>query len=317
MPASIARSNAGMPEERVIVTAVTLPSEVCNFTWYSAVGFSAPLREASDKPRPAARRHGLWRHSPRRGRRIRRSGCGRRCRPMPAAPSASLRKASLRALSAAAFWRPLPWPSSRRRPSRRRPFSRGLFGGGLLGGVFLGLLLGGDLSAAAFSAAALSAAALSAAWRSCSRRFFSFSSACLRSSSRRAFSLAASAASRAFSSSSRFLACCSAISGSTSDLGGWTLGSGGGGEDPAASAARVPVAAWAEAGVWAVRAWAAANGRIAVRPELHFHRAGRFRAPVQVEDQHGQQQRVHQQGQKQGFPVVSVGRRGRGRCGVE
>ena len=144
MPASIARSNAGMPEERVIVTAVTLPSEVCNFTWYSAVGFSAPLREASDKPRPAARRHGLWRHSPRRGRRIRRSGCGRRCRRMPAAPSASLRKASLRALSAAAFWRPLPGL---------------LLGGGLLGGdlfsrgLFGGRLLGSSLSAAAFLAA--------------------------------------------------------------------------------------------------------------------------------------------------------------------
>ena len=306
-----------MPEERVIVTAVTLPSEVCNFTWYSAVGSPRRCGEASDKPRPAARRHGLWRHSPRRGRRIRRSGCGRRCRPMPAAPSASLRKASLRALSAAAFWRPLPWPSSRRRPSRRRPFQPRPFGGGLLGGVFLGLLLGGDLSAAAFSAAALSAAALSAAWRSCSRRF-SFSSACLRSSSRRAFSLAASAASRAFSSSSRFF---------------WLAA--------ARSQGRLPT--WA-AGPW-VRAEAGRirlllrlgfrlrlglrlgfgrfgrgrrrNGRIAVRPELHFHRAGRFRAPVQVEDQHGQQQRVHQQGQKQGFPVVSVGRRGRGRCGVE
>ena len=182
MPASIARSNAGMPEERVIVTAVTLPSEVCNFTWYSAVGFSAPLREASDKPRPAARRHGLWRHSPRRGRRIRRSGCGRRCRPGCRPRRARrcgkrpeglvggrlLAASSLAFFSAAAFSAAtFSAAAFRRPPSRQQPF-----GGGLLGGVFLGLLLGGDLSAAAFSAAALSAAALSAAWRSCSRRFF-------------------------------------------------------------------------------------------------------------------------------------------------
>ena len=315
-----------MPEERVIVTAVTLPSEVCNFTWYSAVGFSAPLREASDKPRPAARRHGLWRHSPRRGRRIRRSGCGRRCR-RDAAPSASLRKASLRALSAAAFWRPLPWPSSRRRPSRRRPFQprpfrrppsrqqpfrrrpswrrlpwpssrRRPFGCGL----FRSGLVGGSLvSGLAFLF-----------------RRFSFSSACLRSSSRRAFSWRPRRLRAPFP---------------LPHASSWLAA--------ARSQGRLPT--WA-AGPW-VRAEAGRirlllrlgfrlrlglrlgfgrfgrgrrrNGRIAVRPELHFHRAGRFRAPVQVEDQHGQQQRVHQQGQKQGFPVVSVGRRGRGRCGVE
>ena len=135
-----------------------------------------------------------------------------------------------------------------------------LFGGGLLGGVFLGLLLGGDLFGCGLFRSGLVGGSLVSGLAFLFQALLSFSSACLRSSSRRAFSLAASAASRAFSSSSRFfLACCSAISGSTSDLGGWTLGSGGGGEDPAASAARVPVAAWAEAGVWAVRAWAAAK----------------------------------------------------------
>ena len=197
MPASIARSNAGMPEERVIVTAVTLPSEVCNFTWYSAVGFSAPLREASDKPRPAARRHGLWRHSPRRGRRIRRSGCGRRCRGMPAAPSASLRKASLRALSAAAFWRPLPGLLLGGGLSAAT-FQPRPFGGGLLGGVFLGLLLGGDLFGCGLFRSGLVGGSLVSGLAFLFQALLSFSSACLRSSSRRAFSLAASAASRAF-----------------------------------------------------------------------------------------------------------------------
>ena len=313
-----------MPEERVIVTAVTLPSEVCNFTWYSAVGFSAPLREASDKPRPAARRHGLWRHSPRRGRRIRRSGCGRRCRRDAGRAERVVAESVLeglvggRLLAASSFFSAAAFSAA--------TFSAAAF------------------SAAAFSAAAFSAAAFLAswpssrrrpfrlrpfpqrpcrrqpcqAWRSCSRRFFSFSSACLRSSSRRAFSWRPRRLRAPFP---------------LPHASSWLAA--------ARSQGRLPT--WA-AGPW-VRAEAGRirlllrlgfrlrlglrlgfgrfgrgrrrNGRIAVRPELHFHRAGRFRAPVQVEDQHGQQQRVHQQGQKQGFPVVSVGRRGRGRCGVE
>ena len=315
-----------MPEERVIVTAVTLPSEVCNFTWYSAVGFSAPLREASDKPRPAARRHGLWRHSPRRGRRIRRSGCGRRCRldagraERVVAESVLeglvggrlLAASSLAFFSAAAFggdlfsrglfggrlrqqpfrrrpsWRRLPWPSSRRRPFRLRPFPQ----------------------------------------RPCRRQ------PCQRPgvpvpgafpSARPACALPPGAP---FPWRPRRLRAPFPLPHASSWLAA------------ARSQGRLPT--WA-AGPW-VRAEAGRirlllrlgfrlrlglrlgfgrfgrgrrrNGRIAVRPELHFHRAGRFRAPVQVEDQHGQQQRVHQQGQKQGFPVVSVGRRGRGplRC---
>ena len=203
------------------------------------------------------------------------------------------------------------------RPFGGRLLGSSLFGGGLLGGVFLGLLLGGDLSAAAFSAAACRR-------QPCQRPgvpvpgAFSFSSACLRSSSRRAFSWRPRRLRAPFP---------------LPHASSWLAA--------ARSQGRLPT--WA-AGPW-VRAEAGRirlllrlgfrlrlglrlgfgrfgrgrrrNGRIAVRPELHFHRAGRFRAPVQVEDQHGQQQRVHQQGQKQGFPVVSVGRRGRGRCGVE
>ena len=246
---------------------------------------------------------------------------------MPAAPSASLRKASLRALSAAAFWRPLPWPSSRRRPSRRRPFqprpfrrppsrqqpfrrrpswrrlpwpsSRrrpfgcGLFRSGLVGGSLVSGLA--FLFQALFLQLGLLALFLQA-------RLF----------------LAASAASRAFSSSSRFfLACCSAISGSTSDLGGWTLFRAEAGRIRLLLRLGFRLRLGLRLGFGRFGRGRRRNGRIAVRPELHFHRAGRFRAPVQVEDQHGQQQRVHQQGQKQGFPVVSVGRRGRGRCGVE
>ena len=305
-----------MPEERVIVTAVTLPSEVCNFTWYSAVGSPRRCGEASDKPRPAARRHGLWRHSPRRGRRIRRSGCGRRCRrdagraerrcgkrPGPcrrppfgglflaffSAAAFSAATFSAAAFSAAASWRRLPWPSSRRRPFRLRPFPQ----------------------------------------RPCRRQ------PCQRPgvpvpgasfpSARPACALPPGAPFRR----PRRLRAPFPLPHASSWLAA------------ARSQGRLPT--WA-AGPW-VRAEAGRirlllrlgfrlrlglrlgfgrfgrgrrrNGRIAVRPELHFHRAGRFRAPVQVEDQHGQQQRVHQQGQKQGFPVVSVGRRGRGRCGVE
>ena len=217
---------------------------------------------------------------------------------MPAAPSASLRKASLRALSAAAFWRPLPSfsaaafsaatfqprpfrrPPSRQQPFRRRPSWRRL----------------PSSRRRSFRLRPFpqrpSRRQPCQPWRSCSRRFFP--------SARPACALPPGAPFpwrprrlRAFSSSSRFfLACCSAISGSTSDLGGWTLGSGGGGEDPAASAARVPVAAWLRLGFGRFGRGRRRNGRIAVRPELHFHRAGRFRAPVQVEDQHGQQQRA-------------------------
>ena len=180
---------------------------------------------------------------------------------------ASLRKASLRALSAAAFWRLLPWPSSRRRPSRRRPFQPRLSAAAFSAaafrrrpscGVFLGLLLGGDLfGCGLFRSGLLGGSLVSGLAFLLQALFPSARPACALPPG--APFLAASAASRAFSSSSRFFLACSAISGSTSDLGGWTLGSGGGGEDPAASAARVPVAAWAEAGVWAVRAWAAAK----------------------------------------------------------
>ena len=131
---------------------------------------------------------------------------------MPAAPSASLRKASLRALSAAAFWRPLPWllgggllggdlfsrglfggrllGSSlfggglwRRLPwpsSRRRPFGCGLFRSGLVGGSLV--------SGLAFLFQALLFLQLGLLALFLQARLF----------------LAASAASRAFSSSSRF-----------------------------------------------------------------------------------------------------------------
>ena len=247
---------------------------------------------------------------------------------MPAAPSASLRKASLRALSAAAFWRPLPWPSSRRRPSRRRPFQprpfggrllgSSLFGGGLLGGVFLGLLLGGDLFGCGLFRSGLLGGSLVSGLAFLLQRAFP--------SARPACALPPGAP---FPWRPRRLRVPFPLPHASSWLAA------------ARSQGRLPT--WA-AGPW-VRAEAGRirlllrlgfrlrlglrlgfgrfgrgrrrNGRIAVRPELHFHRAGRFRAPVQVEDQHGQQQRVHQQGQKQGFPVVSVGRRGRGRCGVE
>ena len=327
MPASIARSNAGMPEERVIVTAVTLPSEVFNFTWYSAVGFSAPLREASDKPRPAARRHGLWRHSPRRGRRIRRSGCGRRCRPDAGRAERVVAESVLEGLVGGRLLAASSWPSSRRRPLGGDLFSRGL-------------------SAAAFSAAAFSAAAFLAA---SSLAFFSAAIFRLRPfpqrPSRRQPCQRPGVPAPGASPSAR--PACALPPGAPfpwrprrlrvpfplPHASSWLAA--------ARSQGRLPT--WA-AGPW-VRAEAGRirlllrlgfrlrlglrlgfgrfgrgrrrNGRIAVRPELHFHRAGRFRAPVQVEDQHGQQQRVHQQGQKQGFPVVSVGRRGRGRCGVE
>ena len=246
---------------------------------------------------------------------------------MPAAPSASLRKASLRALSAAAFWRPLPlaffsaaafsaatfsaaafrrppsrqqpfrrrpswrrlpWPSSRRRSFRLRPFPQ-----------------------------RPSAAALSAAWRSCSRRFFSFSSACLRSSSRRAFSLAASAASRLFLFLTLLLGLLQRDLRVDFRLGRLDLVRAEAGRIRLLLRLGFRLRLGLRLGFGRFGRGRRRNGRIAVRPELHFHRAGRFRAPVQVEDQHGQQQRVHQQGQKQGFPVVSVGRRGRGRCGVE
>ena len=318
-----------MPEERVIVTAVTLPSEVFNFTWYSAVGFSAPLREASDKPRPAARRHGLWRHSPRRGRRIRRSGCGRRCRRDAGRAERVVAESVLEGLvggrllaaSSLAFFSAAAFSAATFSAAAfsAAAFSAAAFSAAaFLAASSLAFFSAAIFSAAAFSAAAFSAAALSAAWRSCSRRFFSFSSACLRSSSRRAFSWRPRRLRAPFP---------------LPHASSWLAA--------ARSQGRLPT--WA-AGPW-VRAEAGRirlllrlgfrlrlglrlgfgrfgrgrrrNGRIAVRPELHFHRAGRFRAPVQVEDQHGQQQRVHQQGQKQGFPVVSVGRRGRGRCGVE
>ena len=167
-----------------------------------------------------------------------------------------------------------------------------LFGGGLLGGVFLGLLLGGDLFGCGLFRGSFSAAALSAAWRSCSRRFFP--------SARPACALPPGAP---FPWRPRRLRVPFPLPHASSWLAA------------ARSQGRLPT--WA-AGPW-VRAEARGsgcfcgsgsgcgrlrlgfgrfgrgrrrNGRIAVRPELHFHRAGRFRAPVQVEDQHGQQQRV-------------------------
>ena len=318
-----------MPEERVIVTAVTLPSEVCNFTWYSAVGFSAPLREASDKPRPAARRHGLWRHSPRRGRRIRRSGCGRRCRrdagraervvaesvlegPCRRPPFGGLFLAffSAAAFSAATF----STAAFSAAAFSAAAFSAAAF----LAASSLAFFSAATFSAAAFSAAALSAAALSAAWRSCSRRFFSFSSACLRSSSRRAFSWRPRRLRAPFPlphASSWLAAARSQGRLPTWAAGPWVRAEAG--EIRLLLRLGFRLRLGLRLGFGRFGRGRRRNGRIAVRPELHFHRAGRFRAPVQVEDQHGQQQRVHQQGQKQGFPVVSVGRRGRGRCGVE
>ena len=247
---------------------------------------------------------------------------------MPAAPSASLRKASLRALSAAAFWRPLPWPSSRRRPSRRRPFQPRPFrrppsrqqpfrrrpswrrlpwpssrrrpfrprpfpqrpfrrqpcqrpGVPAPGASFLQLgLLALFLQARLFLGGLGGFARLFL--------FLTLLLGLLQRDLRVDFRLGWLDLARAEAGRIRLLL----------RLGfrlrlGLRLGFGRFGRGRRR------------------------NGRIAVRPELHFHRAGRFRAPVQVEDQHGQQQRVHQQGQKQGFPVVSVGRRGRGRCGVE
>ena len=329
MPASIARSNAGMPEERVIVTAVTLPSEVFNFTWYSAVGFSAPLREASDKPRPAARRHGPWRHSPRRGAgsaglvavggAARDAGRAERVvaesvleglvggRLLAASSLAFFSAAAFSAatFSAAAFrrppsrqqpfrrrpsWRRLPWPSSRRRPFRPRPFPQRPFRRQPC--QRHGVPAPGASFPSARPACALPPGA-PFSWRP--RRL------------RAPFPLP---------HASSWLA----AARSQGRLPTWVAGPW-----VRAEARRIRLLLrlgfrlrlGLRLGFGRFGRGRRRNGRIAVRPELHFHRAGRFRAPVQVEDQHGQQQRVHQQGQKQGFPVVSVGRRGRGRCGVE
>ena len=248
---------------------------------------------------------------------------------MPAAPSASLRKASLRALSAAAFWRPLPWPSSRRRPSRRRPFQPRPF----------------RRPPSRQQPFRRRPSWRRLPWPSSRRRPFRLRPFPQRPCRRQPCQRPGVPVPGASFPSAR--PACALPPGAPfpwrprrlrapfplPHASSWLAA--------ARSQGRLPT--WA-AGPW-VRAEAGRirlllrlgfrlrlglrlgfgrfgrgrrrNGRIAVRPELHFHRAGRFRAPVQVEDQHGQQQRVHQQGQKQGFPVVSVGRRGRGRCGVE
>ena len=188
---------------------------------------------------------------------------------MPAAPSASLRKASLRALSAAAFWRPLPWPSSRRRPSRRRPFQprpfggrllgSSLFGGGLLGGVFLGLLLGGDLFGCGLFRSGLLGGSLVSGLAFLLQALLFLQLGLLALFLQARLFLGGLGG---FACLFLFLTLLGLLQRDLRvdfRLGRLDLGSGGGGEDPAASAARVPVAAWAEAGVWAVRAWAAAK----------------------------------------------------------
>ena len=186
---------------------------------------------------------------------------------MPAAPSV-VAESVLEGLVGGRLLAASSWPSSRRRPSRRRPFSRGLFGGRLLGSSLFGggllrrlpwpssrrrpfrlrpfpqRLVGGSLvSGLAFLFQALLFLQLGLLALFLQARLFS----------------GLGGFARLFLFLTLLLGLLQRDLRVDFRLGRLDLGFGRRREDPAASAARVPVAAWAEAGVWAVRAWAAAK----------------------------------------------------------